>query len=76
MSIPTVFSRSTVECPCGYTFSQIDDQNHKKVKIVERLHRKKCEIAKQHFEDILHIGKKTTLNVRHINKHTLRDIQK
>ena len=45
MSVST--SESTYKCPCGYEFVQNDTNNYGKLKIVRRLHAKKCEVAKE-----------------------------
>lgn len=41
------FSESKYECPCGYKFVQSDGQQYGKLKMVRRLHGKKCKIAKE-----------------------------
>lgn len=43
----TAYSESKYICPCGYSFVQTDSQGYGKMKMVRRLHAKKCEIAKE-----------------------------
>ncbi len=40
-------STSTYKCPCGYEFVQTDSSNYTKMKLVRRLHAKRCDVAKQ-----------------------------
>jgi hypothetical protein len=41
------FSESKYECPCGYKFIQSDGTQFGKLKMVRRLHGKKCKVAKE-----------------------------
>lgn len=40
-------SESQYECLCGYSFIQTDGQGFRKLKLIRRLHAKKCELGKE-----------------------------
>lgn len=37
---------SLYECPCGYSYTQTDNREFRKLKMMIRLHKKKCEMAR------------------------------
>ena len=38
---------ASYKCPCGYEFVQQDTPNFTKLKLISRLHSKKCEVARE-----------------------------
>lgn len=45
--VRTAYTESKYVCPCGFSFIQTDSQTNGKLKIIRRLHAKKCETAKE-----------------------------